>query len=51
MKVTKQSVQYSVGMKTSHCGICKYYTGNRCTRVEGSIKPNMWCKLFKKVTK
>jgi hypothetical protein len=48
-KVSKVSVGYSKGMPKSHCGICEHYLkGGNCTKVEGRIEPEMWCKLFQK---
>ena len=48
MKLSKESVDYSKGMKTSHCGICRFYLGGFCSKVFGPIDPSMWCKLFKR---
>lgn len=47
-KRAKADVNYSKGMPTSHCGICRYYHDHRCDRVVGSIDPTMWCRLFKR---
>ncbi len=47
-KVSKVSVGYSKGVPKSHCGICEHYRENHsCTKVDGRIEPEMWCKLFK----
>lgn len=50
MKLSKTDpkVQYSKGMKSSHCGICKFYLGGACQKVAGKIDPSYWCKLFRK---
>jgi hypothetical protein len=53
-KQAKGQVDYSRGMKASHCGICRYYrrgshgTMGTCQKVAGSIDPSYWCKLFRK---
>ena len=50
-KVTKASVDYSAGMPNSHCSLCQHFRlPDRCTRVEGDIKPSFWCRLFVKKT-
>lgn len=52
-KETKRSVNYSKGMKSKHCGICEYFevkAKNKCLKVKGEIRQDMWCKLFKKET-
>lgn len=47
-KVSKSSVNYSEGMKASHCGNCSYFNGLfSCQRVQGFIESNMWCELWK----
>lgn len=60
VKVSKRSVQYSKGMPSSHCGICRFYVtvglgADDCEKVDkegsptpGRIDPSYWCKLFKK---
>src|SRR5215469_14896983 len=50
-KRTKESVNYSKGTPTMHCGICKHYevyAKNECELVEGHIVPSYWCRLFEK---
>jgi hypothetical protein len=48
-KVSKASVDYSPGMKSAHCAICRNYrTPDACVRVAGAIDPEYWCKLFAK---
>lgn len=47
-KYTKNSVNYSDGMKSAHCGICRYYHARMCALVSGKIDPAYWCKLFKR---
>jgi hypothetical protein len=64
MKKNKNEVEYGPGMKKSHCGpwavddpdYCQHfiagqrlYQPGECELVAGSIRPAMWCKLFKKV--
>jgi hypothetical protein len=47
-KVSKQSVDYSQGMKARHCGICRYFEPpHACEKVEGRIETDKWCRLFK----
>lgn len=46
---SKASVGYSQGMTNAHCAICIHYLGNgACEKVKGLIRPDDWCKLFKK---
>ncbi len=60
----KEDVNYSVGMKESHCGkvfkddngYCQHFYGvrgfgeqeGRCRKVAGKIDPVYWCKLWEK---
>jgi hypothetical protein len=47
-KASKQSVHYSQGMKTRHCGICQHFQPpHSCEVVEGKIDPEYWCEKFK----
>jgi hypothetical protein len=48
-KVTKDSVDYSEGMKGRHCGICKFFESDTqtCEKVRGHIHSDMWCRLWK----
>lgn len=46
-KRAKADVNYSKGMASAHCSICRYYHNHTCERVVGQIDPTMWCKLFK----
>lgn len=48
VKVSKHSVNYSKGMKDSHCGICRFYDDHVCQKVRGYIGSGMWCKKFQK---
>jgi hypothetical protein len=57
MKKSKKEVDYSKGMKSSHCGPlslydkgdCRHYiTGGACKLVSGKIDKKYWCKLFEK---
>ncbi len=46
-KKTKHDVVYSKGMTSAHCGICEHFRKpNSCTKVEGTIDPAYWCKLY-----
>lgn len=48
-KRSKESVNYSKGTMSEHCGICKHFqTPNGCELVEGHIVPSFWCRLFAK---
>ena len=48
---SKASVDYSEGMKSAHCGICKHYRSpGSCELVEGDIDPGYWCELFARST-
>jgi hypothetical protein len=64
MKKSKSEVDYSKGMKSSHCGplslydkgFCRHFAGGKswlhglgtCELVSGSIDKEYWCKLFEK---
>jgi hypothetical protein len=46
-KVSKASVQYSVGMGAKRCFNCAHYRGdNECEIVEGTVAPEYWCERF-----
>jgi hypothetical protein len=52
-KKTKKEVDYSKGMAKAHCSICANYIFYKhmmakCEVVNGSVEPDMWCKLFEK---
>jgi hypothetical protein len=48
-KFTKESVNYSLGYKPAHCGICQHFLRpSACELVAGQIDPKYWCKKFKK---
>jgi len=48
-KVSKQEVEYSRGKGDSKCGNCVFFQApNGCSRVEGNIDPNGWCRLFER---
>ena len=49
-KVDKKEVNYSTGMKKSHCGICEHYHDNKCELVKGFIESSYWCEKFEKET-
>ena len=46
MKATKASVDYSRGTYKEHCGICEHYSDHTCSKVQGTIEPDYWCKLY-----
>lgn len=46
-KVSKESVDYSKGMASTHCGNCgHFHPPGACEKVAGHIDPDMWCKLY-----
>lgn len=45
---SKKSVDYSKGMPSAHCSICRFYDNGTCAKVRGYIKPDFWCRLFSK---
>ena len=46
---SKEDADHGPGMRSARCGICAHFMKpNRCERVKGNIKPEMWCKYFKK---
>lgn len=47
-KDTKLNARYDVGNGTQRCGMCKHYRIGLCTKTEGTIHSNMWCKHFEK---
>ena len=49
MKKSKESVDYSKGMKKTHCGNCRYFYARQgiCDKVAGKIGAEMWCRLWK----
>lgn len=50
-KVSKESVDYSPGMRTSHCAVCEHYESpDACEVVAGRIDPGYWCSRFKRGT-
>lgn len=60
MKAAKIDVDYSPGHANSHCGpyrerdrgYCEHFEAPAsCTKVEGRIGKEMWCKLFKRAVK
>ena len=47
MKATKQESDYSLSTNSKErCGNCEHFQGNACSRVEGVIKPQYWCKFW-----
>ena len=47
-KRTKASVDYSKGGH-DHCGVCVHFQPpDACERVEGKIRSDYWCKLFRR---
>lgn len=50
-KASKESVDYSKGMNSSHCGVCDHFEPpHACAKVAGHIDVDMWCRLFKRTT-
>lgn len=48
-KASKASVQYSLGMKSAHCGICRHFQPpHGCEVVRGEIEPDYWCRKFER---
>jgi len=49
-KESKVSVGYSKGHVASHCGNCRHFRPktDSCTKVEGRIEADMWCKLWER---
>jgi len=48
-KQTKAEVGYSRGKGDSKCANCVFFAApNGCKRVEGTIDPNGWCRLFER---
>jgi hypothetical protein len=42
-------VDYSKGMKASHCGNCEHFEAPQsCELVKGVIDRSYWCKLWKR---
>jgi hypothetical protein len=49
-KKDKEAVGYVIGGKDD-CGDCRHYEAlgkglGSCTKVEGQVRPWMWCRLF-----
>lgn len=50
-KQPKTAVNYSLGHKSAHCGICEYFEKiepHHCSKVKGRINRLYWCKLFER---
>lgn len=48
-KLTKEEVDYSRGMGTRRCFLCRHFEPpHACELVEGRIQPDMWCKKFER---
>lgn len=45
-KDTKLEARYEEGSATKRCGLCAHYRIGTCTKVEGTIHANMYCKHF-----
>lgn len=52
-KRSKASVDYSLG--GDHCGVCTHFIGEdeatetgHCELVDGAIREDYWCRLFKR---
>lgn len=48
IKVTKKQADYDRGMGASRCRNCTHYRPPHCEVVEGTVRPEMWCKYFKR---
>lgn len=47
MKRSKDDVDYGRGMKSAHCGVCRFFEHlHWCQKVAGRISPEGWCRLF-----
>jgi hypothetical protein len=47
-RIAKSNVDYSLGMKAAHCGVCAHFLPpDACEEVMGKIDPRYWCKLFR----
>lgn len=47
MKRSKDDVDYGRGMKSAHCGVCRFFEHPHwCQKVAGRISPEGWCRLF-----
>lgn len=51
-KVSKPSVNYSKStMRRDRCGECAHFQPPKsCELVAGMIRPDYWCKLFKRAS-
>jgi hypothetical protein len=51
-KLSKASVEYEhpAAKPAQHCGVCRHYRGGSCEIVAGRIRPEDWCKRFKRIT-
>ena len=50
-KKSKAAVNYGEGDSRHHCGNCVHFeveAPHHCELVKGIIKPDMWCKLYKR---
>lgn len=46
-KFAKGQVDYSAGKPGVKCEVCEHFEKPRgCSKVEGDISPNAWCKKF-----
>lgn len=50
MKATKAEADYGPGKKSEHCRICEHWRQGACTKVQGQIDPDAWCKYWKAKT-
>lgn len=51
MKRSKSSVGYEhpAAKPANHCSVCVHYVkGGSCELVAGKIRPEDWCRLFKR---
>ena len=47
-KDTKLQANYEQGRGTQRCGLCAHYRIGSCTKVEGTIHANMYCRHFER---
>ena len=48
MRRPKEAVSYRRGQKTANCGLCEYYKNHACSKVLGTINPDMICDLYER---
>jgi len=46
-KVSKKEANYSAGLPSAHCSICRHFEPpHACEIVRGEIDPDLWCRYF-----